>query len=100
MFLLSIVLFLTTRAKDVGSAVFDKDDELAVEFVTAASNLRSYCYHIPPQSLFEAKVNHSLLQCHNPEDFVMMYRLCFALLLKLPHYLQNLPEAVHLCNLP
>ena len=52
-----MVLFLTTREKDVGSAVFDKDDDLAVEFVTAASNLRSFCYHIPPQSLFEAKVS-------------------------------------------
>lgn len=34
---------------------FDKDDELAVEFVTAASNLRSLCFNIPPQSLFDAK---------------------------------------------
>ena len=55
-FLLSTVLFLTTRGTDVGSAVFDKDDSLAVEFVTAASNLRSLCYAIPPQSLFDAKV--------------------------------------------
>jgi len=26
-----------------------------MEFVTAAANLRSLCYHIPPQSLFDAK---------------------------------------------
>lgn len=35
--------------------VFDKDDQLAVEFVTAASNLRSHCFNIPMQSLFDAK---------------------------------------------
>ena len=33
----------------VGSLVFDKDDDLAAEFVTAASNLRSFCYGIPEQ---------------------------------------------------
>ena len=35
--------------------IFDKDDQLAVEFVTAASNLRSYCFNIMLQSLFDAK---------------------------------------------
>jgi ubiquitin-like 1-activating enzyme E1 B len=39
----------------VGSAVFDKDDDLAVDFVTAASNLRSACYGIPQQSSFGAR---------------------------------------------
>eukprot|EP00894_Picocystis_sp_ML_P000028 jgi/Pico_ML_1/50545/g1734.t1 len=43
------------RPGDLGHAVFDKDDRLAVEFVTAAANLRSYNYNIPPQSLFDAK---------------------------------------------
>ena len=37
------------RGSEVGSAAFDKDDDLAVEFVTAASNLRSLCYDIPVQ---------------------------------------------------
>ena len=41
--------------QDVGSLIFDKDDQLAVEFVTAASNLRSYCFNIMLQSLFDAK---------------------------------------------
>ena len=36
---------------------FDKDDALAVEFVTAASNLRAACYGIPMQSLFETKAS-------------------------------------------
>lgn len=35
---------------------FDKDDALAVEFVTAAANLRALCYGIRPLPLFDAKV--------------------------------------------
>lgn len=42
------------------SPQFDKDDELAVEFVTAAANLRAACYGIPPQSLFGTKVGWAL----------------------------------------
>lgn len=34
---------------------FDKDDQLAVEFVTAAANIRAASFGIPLQSLFEAK---------------------------------------------
>jgi hypothetical protein len=33
-----------------------QDDDLAVDFVTAASNLRAACYGIPQQSAFDAKV--------------------------------------------
>lgn len=40
----------------MGAAVFDKDDDLAVEFVTSAANLRSIAYNIPTQTLFAAKV--------------------------------------------
>ncbi|KAJ9508023.1 hypothetical protein QJQ45_021359 [Haematococcus lacustris] len=54
-FVRCIELFLTHRQDQLGSAVFDKDDDLAVEFVTAASNLRAMCYAIPTQSLFAAK---------------------------------------------
>lgn len=54
-FLRSTQLFLENRSQDVGAAVFDKDDDLAVEFVTAAANLRSIAYNIPTQSLFAAK---------------------------------------------
>ena len=56
-FLKAIQLFLEKRSQDVGAAVFDKDDDLAVEFVTAAANLRSLAYNIPTQSLFAAKVS-------------------------------------------
>lgn len=34
---------------------FDKDDQLAVEFVTAAANIRASSFDIPLHSLFEAK---------------------------------------------
>ncbi|XRB09083.1 ubiquitin-activating enzyme E1 [Pycnococcus provasolii] len=44
----------SSRGSDDGVA-FDKDDVLATEFVTAASNLRSRCYGIPRQSVFNAK---------------------------------------------
>ena len=35
--------------------IFDKDDQLAVEFVTAAANIRAASFGIPMHSLFEAK---------------------------------------------
>jgi ubiquitin-like 1-activating enzyme E1 B len=41
--------------QDIGKLVFDKDDQLAVEFVTAAANLRAHSFGISMQSLFEAK---------------------------------------------
>lgn len=55
-FLESIRQFLEGRPGEVGEAVFDKEDDLAVEFVTAASNLRAAAYGIPQQSQFNAKV--------------------------------------------
>lgn len=54
-FLASVTALHTHRRGEVGSAVWDKDDALAVEFVTAASNLRSAAHGIPPLSAFEAK---------------------------------------------
>ncbi|GLC36066.1 hypothetical protein PLESTB_000169600 [Pleodorina starrii] len=53
--LLAVAMYHELRKEEVGSASFDKDDDLAVDFVTAASNLRSFCYGIPEQSLFDAK---------------------------------------------
>eukprot|EP00818_Percolomonas_sp_WS_P007589 CAMPEP_0117449524 /NCGR_PEP_ID=MMETSP0759-20121206/7990_1 /TAXON_ID=63605 /ORGANISM="Percolomonas cosmopolitus, Strain WS" /LENGTH=652 /DNA_ID=CAMNT_0005242003 /DNA_START=9 /DNA_END=1967 /DNA_ORIENTATION=- len=34
---------------------FDKDNEMAMDFVTAASNLRAHNYHIEPKSKYEVK---------------------------------------------
>lgn len=41
--------------QEIGSVIFDKDDQLAVEFVTAAANIRAASFGIPMHSLFEAK---------------------------------------------
>jgi ubiquitin-like 1-activating enzyme E1 B len=35
--------------------VFDKDDELAMDFVTAATNLRAHNFSISRESLFKIK---------------------------------------------
>lgn len=41
--------------QEIGNLSFDKDDQLAVEFVTAAANTRAASFGIPLHSLFEAK---------------------------------------------
>ena len=56
-FVESVRRTLDTRVSEIGNMEFDKDDALMMQFVTAASNLRSYCYGIPLQSLFFAKVS-------------------------------------------
>ena len=35
--------------------VFDKDDSLAMDFVTAATNIRAFNFSIPMESLFKIK---------------------------------------------
>ncbi|KAF5745742.1 SUMO-activating enzyme subunit 2-like isoform X1 [Tripterygium wilfordii] len=54
-FLEALKLFLVNRAQEVGNLTFDKDDQLAVEFVSAAANIRAASFGIPLHSLFEAK---------------------------------------------
>ncbi|KAK8364370.1 hypothetical protein V6Z12_A03G225900 [Gossypium hirsutum] len=54
-FLEALRLFFLKREKDIGNLTFDKDDQLAVEFVTAAANIRASSFGIPLHSLFEAK---------------------------------------------
>lgn len=41
--------------QEIGNLTFDKDDQLAVEFVTASANIRASSFGIPLHSLFEAK---------------------------------------------
>jgi len=48
-------IFSPERRPSLGSMVFDKDDDLAMKFVTAASNLRSQCFKIERKSLFDTK---------------------------------------------
>ena len=38
------------RGKDIGSMVFDKDDDHAMDFVTAATNLRAHNFSINMES--------------------------------------------------
>jgi len=54
-FLEAVRLFVEHRRGEVGALEFDKDDDLAMEIVAAAANLRSRCFGIPPQSHFAAK---------------------------------------------
>ncbi|KAK4747779.1 hypothetical protein SAY87_014365 [Trapa incisa] len=54
-FIEALKLFFSRREKDIGSLTFDKDDQLAVEFVTAAANIRASSFGIPLHSIFEAK---------------------------------------------
>ncbi|KAH0470091.1 hypothetical protein IEQ34_001649 [Dendrobium chrysotoxum] len=54
-FLEALSLFIKKRVKDIGNLTFDKDDQLAVEFVTAAANIRASSFGIPMHSLFETK---------------------------------------------
>ncbi|KAL6494807.1 SUMO-activating enzyme subunit 2 [Orobanche gracilis] len=54
-FLESLKLLFSEREKEVGNLSFDKDDQLAVEFVTAAANIRASSFGIPLHTLFEAK---------------------------------------------
>jgi ubiquitin-like 1-activating enzyme E1 B len=51
----ALKLFFSKRDKEIGHLIFDKDDQLAVEFVTAAANIRAASFGIPLHSLFEAK---------------------------------------------
>jgi len=46
---------LKQRLKLEQFLVWDKDDEAALDFVTAVSNLRSFCFHIERKSKFDVK---------------------------------------------
>ncbi|XP_054160910.1 SUMO-activating enzyme subunit 2-like isoform X2 [Oppia nitens] len=46
---------LKDRLKTENFLVWDKDDEPALDFVTAVSNLRSFCFHISRKSKFDVK---------------------------------------------
>jgi ubiquitin-like 1-activating enzyme E1 B len=50
-----IFLLFSFHWQEIGNLSFDKDDQLAVEFVTAAANIRAASFNIPLHSLFEAK---------------------------------------------
>ena len=45
----------TERAKEIGTLMFSKDDELSVRFVTAAANIRAGNFGVPLESYFKIK---------------------------------------------
>jgi len=49
----TITAIMRDRQEDIGNLTFDKDDQLAMDFVAAASNLRMYAYGIKMISEFE-----------------------------------------------
>ncbi|XP_002992493.2 SUMO-activating enzyme subunit 2 [Selaginella moellendorffii] len=55
LFISAMRAILETRTKEIGSLTFDKDDQLAMEFVSSAANLRAYSFGIPVMSIFDAK---------------------------------------------
>lgn len=51
----SFELHIRVLSPQVGALSFDKDDVHALDFVTAASNLRSAIFDIPRQSRWDVK---------------------------------------------
>ena len=43
----SLTRLYSERADTIGSLVFNKDDDLIIEFVSAATNIRAYNFSIP-----------------------------------------------------
>ena len=43
------------RSTQIGSMVFDKDDPLAMDFVTSATNIRAHNFQIETETLFKVK---------------------------------------------
>ena len=54
-FIQSISILHSARKEDIGTLMFNKDDHLLVEFVTAATNIRASNFGIPMESLFKIK---------------------------------------------
>eukprot|EP00469_Lotharella_globosa_P012716 CAMPEP_0167771616 /NCGR_PEP_ID=MMETSP0111_2-20121227/382_1 /TAXON_ID=91324 /ORGANISM="Lotharella globosa, Strain CCCM811" /LENGTH=472 /DNA_ID=CAMNT_0007660999 /DNA_START=133 /DNA_END=1548 /DNA_ORIENTATION=- len=54
-FLSAVRSFVTERPSEIGQAVFDKDDDLAMKFISAVANIRMHIYGIPCQSRFAVK---------------------------------------------
>ena len=53
MFVKSILTFQTERKEELGSLVFNKDDDLIVDCVSSAANIRAFNFSIP----MEVRIN-------------------------------------------
>ncbi len=49
MFVKAVTIMYRDRSEQVGKMAFNKDDDLSVDFVCAASNLRAFNFSIPNQ---------------------------------------------------
>lgn len=47
LFVKCIIRFQTERKNELGSLMFNKDDDLIIEFVSAATNIRALNFSIP-----------------------------------------------------
>jgi ubiquitin-like 1-activating enzyme E1 B len=54
-FMASMLRVLSERRSELGSLAFDKDDDVAMDLVCSAANLRMESFHIATQSRFAAK---------------------------------------------
>jgi ubiquitin-like 1-activating enzyme E1 B len=61
MFVKSFITFHKERAAEIGKIMFNKDDDLIVDFVSAASNIRAFNFSIPLEVKFRC-VNHHLIE--------------------------------------
>jgi len=53
---MATVARIETEKKDlIGSLMFDKDDQLGMDFVTAATNIRAHNFSIETETLFKIK---------------------------------------------
>ena len=55
LFVNTILKIQEQRAAEIGSMVFDKDDVFAMDFVSAATNIRAHNFSIPNESSFKIK---------------------------------------------
>ena len=55
MFIKCILAFRKDRKEELGTLMFNKDDDLIIDFVTAATNIRAFNFSIPMESKFKIK---------------------------------------------
>lgn len=51
MFIKSILTFYNNRSQELGTLIFNKDDDNIVDFVSSATNIRAFNFSIPMEVL-------------------------------------------------
>lgn len=52
MFIQSLIKIYSTKSDMIGSMSFNKDDDLIIDFVSAATNIRAFNFSIPMEVIF------------------------------------------------